>query len=101
MSTNLGKSPNKYRRFWLEPAKRGGSIKPGVERSRTPGSWEDKGRARGARRQSFIINRPYVLGYRTLRALYFFGRQPGVPLCFTQALCLHALTRVSENPISC
>jgi hypothetical protein len=47
--SEVGNADQVNEKLWLEPAKRGDSIKPGVERSGTPGDrWEYKERAREA-----------------------------------------------------
>ena len=56
----------------VEPATRGVSIKPGVERSGTPGSSKYIRKSPRSGRQPFYLNESQVLGYRTLRALVLF-----------------------------
>ncbi len=69
----------------------GDSIKPGVERSGTPGSWEYKTRAREVG-DSYILSKLRPLHYRTLRALSFFMFfNLGFRCAPPQALCFHPL----------
>ena len=60
---------NKLVKFCLKPAKRGDSIKPGVERSETPGSFDEK--EEPAKRGDNPSSRGVTVrqSYRTLRAL--------------------------------
>ncbi|GEM_PF-6383254 len=84
--------------YSIEPAKRGDSVKPGVERSGTPGSLEYKGRAREVGDSHFIISEFQLLRYRTLRALGFHDRRhPGVPLRYTPGFMLPPAARVLES----
>ena len=56
----------------IEPAKRAVSVKPGVERSGTPGTREIQGPNPRSGRQRFVVNEWQHLRYRTLRALGSF-----------------------------
>jgi hypothetical protein len=82
-STRVGKD------IAFEPAKRCESVKPGVERSGTPGSLGFKGVAREAGRQLFAECTNQITSCRALRALRSSsGRQPGVPLRYTPGFML-------------
>jgi hypothetical protein len=78
--------------FVFKPAERGVSIKPGVERSGTPGSCKTKKGTREAG-DSRSNNQPMPLGYRTLRALDFLSAV-NLGFRFTPGFMLPPATRV-------
>jgi hypothetical protein len=84
-----------------EPAERGDSLKPGVERgfaSGTPGSLEYQVAARGVGDSLFIISDLRRLLYRTLRALEFHNRRNlGLRSAPPQALRYRPAPRANPN----
>ncbi|HEY3027502.1 MAG TPA: hypothetical protein VGJ55_15235 [Pyrinomonadaceae bacterium] len=85
----------------LEPAKRGDSIKPGVERSETAGRvavWSEKAHEVGD--SDFITSKLELLRCRTLRALGVLpSRDPGVPLRSTPGFMLLPATRALKEAL--
>jgi hypothetical protein len=79
----------------IEPAKRGDSVKPAVERSGTPSSLKYKERTREVGdSHASRVNRSY-LRCRTLRALIFLHFVIlGFPLCSTPVSMLTSAPRV-------
>jgi len=89
---------NKFDGVGLTPAKRGDSIKPGVERSGTPGLVAYVRKSPRSGRQPFIMSKSQLLRYRTLRALGFLILDyPGVPLRSTPGFMLPPASRVLER----
>src|SRR5437870_4159237 len=85
-------------RTCIEPAKRGYSIKPGVERSETPGivGVQREGPAKWATAVS--TSKSQIWGYRTLRALGVFRLvNLGFRFAPPQALCFHPLRGLGER----
>ena len=74
------------------------SIKPGVERSGTPGSMEHKGRAHEVGDSTHHLVNHRFLSYRTLRALRsLILRYPGVSLRSTPGFMLAPAARVFDR----
>ena len=83
-------------KLWFKPAKRGDGIKPGVERSGTPGSLYAK--AEPAKWATAVHqNESQRLGYRMLRALCLsLLVNLGVRFAPPQASCFHPLRGFGE-----
>src|SRR5438552_17132350 len=91
-SGKLREPLNKVLKTYVEPAKRGDSIKPGVERSGTPGIVGEQREEPAKWATAVSSSKLQVLGYRTLRALVFFRLvNLGFRFAPPQALCFHPL----------
>ena len=77
-------------KVFIEPAKRGGSVKPGVKRSETPGSWgESEAEPLGSGRQLFVLKNIAALRLSSAsRTLVSCLSRPGVPLRSTPGFML-------------
>src|SRR5207253_7764861 len=81
----------------VEPAKRGDSIKPGVERSGTPGSSEPRGNSPRSRREpSQRVSRGFWAIARFARSVSFRSVNLGFRCAPPQALCFYPLRGLGE-----
>jgi hypothetical protein len=83
----------------FKPAKRGDSVKPGVERSGTPGNGFEEGRGAREVGDSFLRELVVMLALsHASRAREFSSFSvPGVPLRFTPGFMLPPAARVFSN----